>query len=199
MFVLVVIEDSITIEPRFFSNELEAIQREIKKKFVGRVLTNVGLITAFYDIVSIGTSTVYPGDGCARTFVTFRLISFRPFETEVIEGRIKASNEEGLQVTLGFFEDLFIPRNLLQHPSMELKFSFKDGVWYWEYENHLFQMELRMPVRVRVDAVVFNDPVSKRPPKNVESANDDDEPAPMVIIARMNESGLGNPSWWQEG
>lgn len=43
----------------------------------------------------------------------FRLVVFRPFVGEVLVGRIMASTHKGIRVSLEFFDDIFIPDNLL--------------------------------------------------------------------------------------
>jgi DNA-directed RNA polymerase subunit E'/Rpb7 len=45
----------------------------------------------------MGDSYVYPGEGSAHIKVQFRLVIFKPFVGEVIQGTVIDSNEEGLQ------------------------------------------------------------------------------------------------------
>ena len=85
-----------------------------------QILENVGLCVCFYDFVHIADAYVYSGEGAAtvegrasiavpchtdvsnnsisRIFaVLFRLVVFRPVEGEVIEGRVRACDETGVQ------------------------------------------------------------------------------------------------------
>lgn len=39
----------------------------------------------------------------------FRLVVFRPFRSEILEGTIESATSTGMTVSLGFFEDIFIP------------------------------------------------------------------------------------------
>ena len=70
------------------------------------------------------------------TQVTFRLLVFRPQQDEVITGKIKSCSRcllivhngeknrsffrEGVTVSLGFFDDILIQADALQHPSRYL-------------------------------------------------------------------------------
>ena len=38
-----------------------------------------------------------------------------------------------VSVTLGFFDDIFVPSSNLQHPS---RFDEAEQVWIWEYDNN---------------------------------------------------------------
>lgn len=49
--------------------------------------------------------------------VSFRLICFRPSMDEAIIGSVKNCTKEGIQVSLNFFDDIFIPAAKLKHPS----------------------------------------------------------------------------------
>ena len=66
--------------------------------------------------------------------VVFRLVVFRPFPSEVILAKVKSSDEDGIRrtsplfplascllrtdlVTLGFFDDIYVPKIFLPEPS----------------------------------------------------------------------------------
>lgn len=57
---------------------------------------NVGLCIALWDITDLGDSHIIPGDGCCHTKVNFRYIVFRPFMTEILIGKVKSCNREGV-------------------------------------------------------------------------------------------------------
>lgn len=56
--------------------------------------------------------TPFSGDTNFRA-AEFRLVVFRPFVGEVLIGRIMAATHKGIRVSLEFFDDIFIPDNLL--------------------------------------------------------------------------------------
>lgn len=86
------------------------------------VIPDVGLVIAFYDFIEIGDSVIYPGDGGAHTpsifliislyiqIVICRLVVFRPFIGELLTGQVLLCTNDGVRVTLGFYEDIFIPK-----------------------------------------------------------------------------------------
>ena len=88
-----------------------------------KVIPETGLCITLYDIISIGDCYVYPGDGSSWSKVNFRVVVFRPFVGEILEGKIKNSNSEGIQLTLDFFDDVYIPAHYLQEPSVLYVFS----------------------------------------------------------------------------
>lgn len=67
---------------------------------------------------------------------------------------------EGIWISLGFFEDIFVPEYSLQQPS---KFDTAEGLWFWEYsqdggndDSHQMYMEEGSEVRLRVKDVKLN-------------------------------------------
>lgn len=65
-----------------------------------QVVKDVGLCIGLFDILEFGNSYIFPGDGAAHTKVEFRFVIFRPFIEEVILGKIKGCNKEGVQGSL---------------------------------------------------------------------------------------------------
>jgi DNA-directed RNA polymerase III subunit RPC8 len=153
-----------------------------------------------YEIVSIEGGTVYPGEGSAHFHVVFRVVVFRPFLGEVLEGKLKKADRSGIYVSCGFFEDVFVPEHLLQEPS---EFDEAEQLWVWMYqgEQKMF-MDLAEPIRIRVQAVRF--PEQPRTAEELagmgalEGATADGTFAPMVVMADINADGLGLLSWWQQ-
>lgn len=59
---------------------------------------------------------------------------FRPFRGEIIYGRIKSSNEEGMIIDLDFTSDIFIPhQNLFENCT----FNRAESTWVWKPEGTL--------------------------------------------------------------
>lgn len=56
-------------------------------------------------------------------------------------------------VSLGFFDDVFVPGHALQQPS---EFDEAEKLWAWKFEKETLFMELSEPVRLRVTDVKFN-------------------------------------------
>ena len=79
MFELVHLQDTVHIPPSEFGTPLlKAITDALAEKFSNKVLPGIGLCVTTYDILHIGESQLYPGNGSHHTAVEFRLVVFRP-------------------------------------------------------------------------------------------------------------------------
>ena len=95
MFVLSKMASIVRIEPRHFKQQLpDALSDALNAKLANKVVKDVGLVIALFDILEIGESHVMAGDGASHTKVTFRLLVFRPFIEEILTGKIKSSNKD---------------------------------------------------------------------------------------------------------
>ena len=87
----------VRIDPRHLNkNRKEAIVDELNRQFSNKVILDVGLCMALWDIQSVGLGQYFPGDGGVHMPVEFRYIVFRPFQDEVIMGKIKNCTREGV-------------------------------------------------------------------------------------------------------
>lgn len=140
MFVISVVEDKIRTLPEEFSRPtLEVLQEQIEIKYSNKIIPNVGLCISFYDFVAIGDPYVYPGQGAAHQLVEFRLVVFRPFIDEIINGKIVRSGKGGVQISMGFFDDILIPPSLL---ASDTEFDQSTGLWTWKYEGNDLTLEV---------------------------------------------------------
>jgi DNA-directed RNA polymerase III subunit RPC8 len=141
MFVIHTVYDiRIQIPPVLMSMPtMQAIHNEIDQTYPNRVLMDVGLVICRYgDCLEIGHGVCVPGDnglGGAYHPCTFRLVVFRPFVEEVCLGRISKSTSEGIHVSLGFFDNIFVPAYWMLRPS---RHEESTGLWVWEpdYSDH---------------------------------------------------------------
>lgn len=108
-------------------------------------------------------------------------------------------------MTLGFFDDIFIPKDELQHPS---RFEEAEQAWVWEYpvedgeqDKHDLFMDVGETIKFRVIGEEFVESEPTGPP-DAESTTPNQtpdqnlRPPPYRIIGAINESGLGVESWW---
>eukprot|EP00591_Stephanopyxis_turris_P008663 CAMPEP_0195521584 /NCGR_PEP_ID=MMETSP0794_2-20130614/18980_1 /TAXON_ID=515487 /ORGANISM="Stephanopyxis turris, Strain CCMP 815" /LENGTH=252 /DNA_ID=CAMNT_0040651165 /DNA_START=339 /DNA_END=1097 /DNA_ORIENTATION=- len=133
---------------------------------------DVGLVISRYgSCLSIGDGVCVAGDPGAHYEVVFKLLVFRPFVDEVCVGTIMLMSEEGVRVSLGFFEDVFIPAHWMLRPSA---FDNESGCWAWtpnyddddgdddddeeeegEGKGDRFEMEIGAEIRFKVKALHF--------------------------------------------
>ena len=133
MYVLAEMKDIVHVKPWQFDSDLkEVIELELNKKFANKVVFELGLCIALFDIKSMDDSYVFPGDGCSHTRVTFRFVIFRPFMDEVLVGKVKSCSKEGVYVTMKFFDDIFIPAGNLQKP---YRFDEREQLFIWQYDT----------------------------------------------------------------
>ncbi len=82
-----------------------------------QVVPNLGLCVSVFDILDSEEQYLYHGHSASFVRVCFRMVIFRPFVGEIITGKIRKNSKEGIQVTLGFFDDIFIPSDCLMKPA----------------------------------------------------------------------------------
>jgi DNA-directed RNA polymerase III subunit RPC8 len=205
MFVLVELRDTVTIAPSQFNQKLhDAVTYALNKKFANKVIHKVGLCIALWDIVKMEDSYIFPLDGSSHTVVHFRFIVFRPFIDEVLVGTLTGSSSEGVHVSLGFFDDIFIPSERLKDPS---RFDESSQQWMWIYENadDETQTEMRMEqgeqIRFRVCEGEFVDLTPNKPDKVSTDATlaavvDSNKKVPYTVHGDIRDPGLGMIVWW---
>ena len=126
MFELARLTDTVHITPNDFAKPLvAAISDALFEKFANKVVPSLGLCITLHDILHVGEAMLYPGNGSQHIVVEFRFVVFRPYEGEVLLGTIVASDPLGMRVSLGFFDEIHVPKRLLQTPS---SWSDEEGV-----------------------------------------------------------------------
>jgi len=182
MFILVSILDDVPILPKNLGSDYKLeLKRQIQAKYVDRLIPNVGLCIEFYEFGHIKEyATIYPGDGMAsyndsyfkaKNFgepyfkVEFKLIVFQPSVDEWLVGSITGSDERGINVTLGFFQDVFIPASnlCLQNSPFVFDKPNQSHVWIWRNketneEPVPFFCDKDAVIRFRVVAIDFKEP-----------------------------------------
>eukprot|EP00124_Ichthyophonus_hoferi_P004579 Ihof_evm3s523 gene=Ihof_evmTU3s523 len=126
MFTLAIIKDVIRVPPADFSKD-------------------------FQETLTVELNA---NDGAAFVEVEFRYVIFRPFIGEVVVGKVRNCNASGIQVSMGFFDDIFIPTDGMPHPN---KFDREDQIWYWTYSGHSLPIEPGADIRFRVLSETFQD------------------------------------------
>ncbi|CAN7134642.1 unnamed protein product [Brassica rapa subsp. narinosa] len=193
MFCLSELEDTVRVPPSDLNLPLEvAIKKALQKLFLDKVLS-IGLCVAIYGIKSIEGGFVLPGDGAATYKVVFRIVVFRPFVGEVIAAKFKESDSNGLRLTLGFFEDVYVPAPLIPTPNRcePDPYNRNQMRWVWKYGDDEFIIDDScQQIKFRVENISY-------PPVPTERAEDAKPFAPMVVTGTIDDDGLGPVSWWE--
>ncbi|GJZ96152.1 DNA-directed RNA polymerase III subunit RPC8 [Tanacetum coccineum] len=192
MFNLTKLEHTLRLKPHLLSLSLEeAVKGELESLFVDKVIANLGLCISVYDIESIDGGFIFANEGAPTYTVKFRLIIFRPYVGEIVSAKLKESNRTGLRLTLGFFDDIYIPELLMPEPS-----HFKpdadhknQGIWTWNFNDEEYFIDGQDEIRFRVQNVKF----PEIPKEQIGT-----KPfAPMEITGSLvSDGGLGPVSWW---
>jgi len=146
MFVLAVIEDKLkTLPEQFDRDSHDVLIEQIDKKYANKVILEVGLCVAFYDFLDVQDAYVYPAEGSCHQVVRFRLIVYRPFVGEVLQGEVAHSDADGIRVSMGFFEDILVPARSLRQPA---SFNPTKAQWTWHYHGEQGEDDEDFPIVV---------------------------------------------------
>lgn len=204
MFILSKLKDLVRIPPdQFHRDGVSAITHELNVKYSNKIIPHVGLSVCIYDLLEVDEGQLRPGDGSSYINVTFRCVVFKPFVGEILTGWIKKIDSEGIRVsTLGMFDDIFIPKNMMFEGS---SYSVEDKAWVWRMEDGTeLYLDVNEMIRFRVEEELFVD-VKPPSPKEVEEAQqeaeaDDIEPREKIsaytILGSCQTDGMGLVSWW---
>lgn len=216
MFLLATVGESVRLSPSKLKNDfIQALHFSLSQKYCNRVIKDVGLCISIFDILETEDPYIYSGEAAIFVKVRFRVIVFRPFVGEVLVGRVRSGTEEGLSVTLGFFDDIHIPPGCLPQGTA---FDPTEQVWCWHYEGNQMYLDPGEAIRFRIlsEKFVESAPISKdvlmsqraaalaaadpKAPSNPNIVTDIPavpETTPYRIVATIAEDGLGLVRWWQ--
>ncbi|CAK9299846.1 unnamed protein product [Gordionus sp. m RMFG-2023] len=137
MFILTNLKDITILAPTQFDKDFnEAIKEYINQKYANKL----GLAISLWDIQKFEHSYILQNDSNAYTRVFFRYVIFSPFIDEIIIGKIKSSTQDGIHITIGFFDDIIVPSHLFQEKSL---FDEKEQTWYWEYQTIVDEQDIQ--------------------------------------------------------
>ncbi|EGV60362.1 DNA-directed RNA polymerase III complex subunit Rpc25 [Yamadazyma tenuis] len=200
MFILTKLSDLIRLPPHTFNVPIhQALTNEIHKKYSNKIIHNVGLAISIWDIEDIKEGLLRPGDGGSHVEITFRMIVWKPFIGELLEGVVTDCNVEGIKVKLDFFDEIFIRKEMLFE---NCEFKGVERAWCWkpDDENELF-IDLNERIRFRVEEEAFynikprTDNSTTRDPEEDEAQKTNRTP-PYAIYASCQAAGTGCVSWW---
>ncbi|KAF2253118.1 DNA-directed RNA polymeras-like protein III 25 kDa polypeptide [Trematosphaeria pertusa] len=197
MFILTTIEDLIQIPPRDFGKpSAQALKDAINAKYSNKIIQKVGLCLCMWDLLQTSEGLIGHGTGLVNVNVEFRMTVFRPFRGEILYGRIKSANEEGIVIDLDFTSEVFIPhQNLFENST----FDEGESTWIWRPEGgaELF-FDKGEPVLFRVEQEEWIDQKPTMVRKNEQGEVEETRDTAWRLIGSMNQSGLGPTLWWEE-
>lgn len=193
MFILSELSDLVRVPPQSFGAPLHGVLRdELHQKYSNRVITNLGLAVAVWDLLDIQDGLLKPGDGAAYVEVKFRMVIWKPFVGEILSGWVADCTPEGIKVRMEFFDEIFIPKDYL-FESCVFRPVEKAWVWQQEDETELF-IDVNERIRFRVEEEVF---VNIKPRSSSEALGlEENKAPPYALIASCQTDGMGCVLWW---
>ncbi|KAL8880702.1 MAG: hypothetical protein Q9198_001938 [Flavoplaca austrocitrina] len=188
MFILTTISDLVQISPEDFQKpSAESIEDNLNAKYANKVVQKIGLCICVYDILSASDGLIGHGTGIVNVNVECRLVVFRPFKGEIVAGRISSASDDGMRIALDFFDDIFVPSNLLFPDST---FNEQEQCWVWSNEGQEYFYDKTDWVRFRVEQEHWTD-LSPLAPSLRETGAYAERKSPYSITASMMQAGLG--------
>ncbi|KAF2270494.1 DNA-directed RNA polymeras-like protein III 25 kDa polypeptide [Lojkania enalia] len=196
MFILTTIEDLVQIKPQEFARpSIQAIKDSINAKYANKVIHNIGLCVSMWDLLNASEGLIGQGTGLVNVNVEFRMVVFRPFRGEIIQGRIKQSNQEGIILDLDFTCEVIIP---YQHLPETSHFSRAEKVWVWNTEGTELFFDKGEPALFRVEQEEWTDQKPGIVQKDDEGNVIEERGTAWRLIGSMAQAGLGPTLWWGE-
>ena len=207
-------------------NLIEEIMKHLWAEYCNKIIPpDHGLCITVSGIDKIGDAQIFMEDGSTYVDVEFRLIIFKPYKNQIIEGCIATSDESGIRVSLGFFEQVFIPNYNLPQQS---KFDKTTKTWIWPTTNgDTLSFDKDDVINLKVIKTTFkpqkddnnNNNDNKQEKKEEDKDEDQDEDIdidieqnknkskimllenklltqPMIVYGSLKGNGLGPTSWW---
>ena len=193
----------IQIKPHDFGKpSAQAIKDVVNDKYSNRIVPNVGLCLCMWDLLSATEGLIGHGTGLVNVngklllflhselysyhVVEFRMVVFRPFRGEIIYGRIKSSDPEGIIIDLEFTSEVFIPyQNLPENSS----FSNAEDVWVWNSDGAELFFDKGEPVLFRVEHEEWTDQRPTIVEKDEEGKIIEERPTAWRVIVSDERQG----------
>lgn len=221
MFNLAVLRDTVRIQPEDFGKDLQTTLADaLNRKYANKIVKDVGLCITLWDVLEKGDELFFSQEGAAFLKVKFRFVVFRPFVGEVLIGKVRSQSRTGIRVSMGFFDDLYVPTHFVREPS---HFDPTSNQWYWvpptedgEPEEKFF-VEDGSEIRFKAVSESFHDVPPPLPEKlaqkRKQSLADTDSRAQLdegeadfnvaqsayYLTCSIDEDGLGMMEWWSGG
>ncbi|KAH3673402.1 hypothetical protein WICPIJ_009790 [Wickerhamomyces pijperi] len=200
MFILSRLSDLIRIPPDQFHKEAQtSIIYELNKKYANKIVHNLGLIVSVWDLIKVDDGLIKPGDGSSYIKCEVRVVVFRPFVGEVLTGWIEKCSPEGIYVKCEFFNDIFIPKDML---FQNCEYNINESAWIWKMdEDTSLYLDVNEKINFRVEKEIFLNIKPKGP-----KLYDDEEPEEETletkkpkysVIGSCQADGMGCVSWWE--
>jgi DNA-directed RNA polymerase III subunit RPC8 len=146
--------------------------------------------------------------------VEFRMLVFRPFRGEILQGRIKSCTEDGIVINMDFTSEVFVP---VEGLPANTTFNHAEHVFIWNNEGSELFFDIGEPVLLRVEQEEWTDqkPTMEKKDKETGMVIEERDTSWRLIVcsiinpfrfydcladsplqASMSQPGLGPCLWW---
>ncbi len=141
MFYMVELEDIGIIRPNELrsGNLKQLLADKFRSKYVGRYLSEIGLILDVLEITDYGLGKSIIGSPCIYLKVRFKALTYLPKVNELVEGEIRGVSEYGVTINIGpidgfihisqLGDDVFVQRVAGFLYGKKTRVSFRRGDW----------------------------------------------------------------------
>ncbi|MCL4365382.1 MAG: DNA-directed RNA polymerase [Candidatus Marsarchaeota archaeon] len=107
LYYIHTVEDTISISPSYFGEDIEKTALEVLRKKYERTLDReLGIIVSVFDVNNISDGIIMPGDPSTHHGLTFKILSFNLDIDEVVVGEVSELADFGCFVRLGPIDGL---------------------------------------------------------------------------------------------
>ena len=107
MFKLIEIEDTISIPPERFYDDINEVAIDIlRAEYEEKITSEFGFIIYVHSVTNVGVGKLIPGDGAAHHHCSFKILVFKPDMHEIVEGKIVEVVDFGVFIRLGCIDGL---------------------------------------------------------------------------------------------
>ncbi|EPR78396.1 DNA-directed RNA polymerase III RPC8 [Spraguea lophii 42_110] len=174
MFKRIEVEDDVILHPNDYKNTDKTMQN-LNNRYINRILDDY-LCVCIESIVKINGNKII--NGLIKTNIRFKVIVYKMYHGEVIEGTILRQEENEIKICTPFFSDISVKKeDLLKgcEKGTFIKNNKEFMVWYWMYKENKLYFKNNAKVKFKIKNICTD---------------------PLMIEARMDEFGLGPVEWW---
>ena len=107
MFKLIEVENTISIPPNRFYEDINEVALDIlQKEYEEKITSDLGFIVVVNSVTEVGIGKLIPGDGAAHHHCKFKILVFKPDLHEIVEGKIVEVVDFGIFIRLGCIDGL---------------------------------------------------------------------------------------------
>lgn len=202
----ITLADVVQIHPNdFHKPSIRSIEDFINTKYADKVIHRVGLCIGFHSLISASEGLIGHGTGIVNVNVDFRLVVFRPFKGEIMRATITQSSQQGIYLSVDFFEDLLVPPETLFEGSTWEKDDSGTMTFVWRTEagggaHNEFFFDNAESCMVRIEEEQWHDvsPDALRSQSYVTQEEEENASRmpPYLVRGSMMHTGLGPTLWW---